>query len=120
MPEDLGEKTELPTGRRLSTARMRGNVAKSPELSAAADLAGGLILLILLGPGIVAGLGAILRTLLSSEHVGPAMTTVELAAILHWTAQRAAWIAAPFLLIMFLVVALVQFGQVGWLWTLKP
>ena len=65
MAEDLGEKTEAPTGRRLSEARERGQVPKSQDLSAALDLVTSfaLILLVpnlpvLVGAQIVFGLAA--------------------------------------------------------------
>ena len=35
MAEDLGEKTEDPTGKKLSDARSRGKIAKSKDLSGA-------------------------------------------------------------------------------------
>ena len=49
---DTGEKTEEPTGRKLSEAVTEGNIAKSMDVNTAAILAVALMLLTLLGAGI--------------------------------------------------------------------
>ena len=49
MADDMGDKTEDPTGRRLSEARNQGNVAKSQDLAAAIELTGAFILLLIFG-----------------------------------------------------------------------
>ena len=38
MAEDMGDKSELPTSRRLEEARSRGQIAKSQDLIGAVDL----------------------------------------------------------------------------------
>jgi len=53
---DMGERTEMPTPLRLAEARRKGIVARSGDLSAAATLLAGLILLALTGPAILDGL----------------------------------------------------------------
>ena len=51
MPQDsdTGEKTEEPTGKKLSEAVSRGNIAKSADINTAALLAVALLLLSLMG-----------------------------------------------------------------------
>ena len=49
---DTGEKTEEPTGKKLSEAVTKGNIAKSMDINTAAILAVALMLLALLGAGI--------------------------------------------------------------------
>ena len=49
---DTGEKTEEPTGKKLSEAVTKGNIAKSMDINTAAILAVALMLLTLLGAGI--------------------------------------------------------------------
>jgi flagellar biosynthesis protein FlhB len=49
---DSGEKTEEPTGKKLSEAVTKGNIAKSMDINTAAILAVALLLLTLLGAGI--------------------------------------------------------------------
>ena len=53
MAEDMGDKTELPTQRKLDDARQKGNVARSQDLVGAIDLVGAMVLLVNLGDGIV-------------------------------------------------------------------
>ena len=43
MPGDTGDKTEPPTPRRRTEARERGQTAKSPDLSSALLLVGGML-----------------------------------------------------------------------------
>ncbi len=54
-------RTEQPTPKRLREARRRGEVARSPELSGAAGIAGGVAAVLAAGPAAVAELAAILR-----------------------------------------------------------
>ena len=46
MPPDTGEKTEVPTPRRLQEAREKGQVAKSPDLAAAVELPAGCLVVL--------------------------------------------------------------------------
>ncbi len=120
MAEDLGEKTEMPSARRLREARGRGQVAKSQDLGSAIDLVGGFIALMILGGSIVAGLSGLLRYLLDDRNSGAAMDLSSLDGALRLTAVQLAVITGPFLLVMFAVSFFGQFVQVGWLFTLQP
>jgi flagellar biosynthetic protein FlhB len=120
VPEELGERTESPSGRKRSEARAKGQVAKSADLSAAIDLIGAMILLAFLGSGLVAGLTSIVANLLDGRAFGPAGTGDSIPSLLSWTAERTARTTAPFLVLMFMLIALGQFLQVGWLYTLEP
>ncbi|MBC7833698.1 MAG: flagellar biosynthesis protein FlhB [Phycisphaerales bacterium] len=119
MAEELGERTELPTGRRRSEARGKGQIAKSVDLGAAIDLLGAVILLCVLGPAVVYGLAAVTRQLLDSTHGAPGTSATALSALV-WALQRAAWIGGPVLGVMFLIAAFAQFIQVGRLFTWSP
>jgi flagellar biosynthesis protein FlhB len=120
MAEELGERTEKPTGRKLGRARNDGNVAKSSDFSAAIDLSGAFLAIIFLGPGLIAGMAAILRTLLDGSSFGVPDRQNWIDHLLEFTATRGALLVAPFLIILFIVAFAAQFMQVGWLWTLKP
>ncbi len=120
MAEELGERTEQPTSRRLGEARSRGQVARSVDFSAAVDLIGALVLLLLFGSDLVSGLGAMLRILLDHGTLGPLHSVASVAPTLGWTARRAGTILAPFLGLMFLIVATTQLLQVGWVITFEP
>lgn len=120
MAEELGERTEQPTARRLSEARERGQVARSQDLGAALDLAGALALLALFGGGGVMTLGAMVRGVLGGEAPGDPLDARSLSTLAAWAGTRAAWVVGPAMLIVFAVAVLAQLGQVGWLWTLQP
>lgn len=120
MAEELGERTEAPTGRRLSQAREDGQIPKSPELGAAIDLFGALILLALLGSWFVGGLAELLRHLLDAQSSGVFRTTDEIGPVLWWSLKQGALVLVPFLVGAFVISYLSQFVQVGWLLTLKP
>jgi flagellar biosynthetic protein FlhB len=65
---DFGERTEQPTVRRRQQARERGQVARSNDLTAAIVLAGGLLVLNLLGGRLVERLAALMRGGLAQAH----------------------------------------------------
>jgi flagellar biosynthetic protein FlhB len=66
MAEDTGDKTEAPTPRRRQEAREQGNIARSPDLTAAVLLIGMLMLLKSFGPGLVQALKTLLEEMLKS------------------------------------------------------
>ncbi|MDQ3440960.1 MAG: EscU/YscU/HrcU family type III secretion system export apparatus switch protein, partial [Planctomycetota bacterium] len=65
MAEEMGDKTEAPTPRRRQEAREQGNIARSPDLTAAVILIGMLMMLKNFGPGLVGGLRAFIQEMLS-------------------------------------------------------
>ncbi len=120
MAEDLGEKTELPTSRKLGDARERGQVAKSIDLSGAIDLIGAVVLLAALGSGLVSGLAGLTRALLAGEAPGAGPGPGGLDELVAWTASHAALTALPIAAAMFAVVYAGQLVQVGFLLTGHP
>ena len=63
--DDMGDKTEAPTARRRQEAREQGNIARSSDLSAAALLVSGLLLVKSFGPKLVIALKALVTQMLS-------------------------------------------------------
>jgi flagellar biosynthesis protein FlhB len=120
MAEELGEKTELPTSRRFSEARGRGQVAKSQDLSAAVDLIGGTLLLVVFGGVAFVSLGSIMQRILEWQTEGDPLDIASLRPTAIWAAGRAAWIVLPMLLVMFAVAYIGQVIQVGLLLTSYP
>jgi flagellar biosynthesis protein FlhB len=120
MADDMGEKTEQPTGRKLGMARTRGQIPKSLDLSGAVDLTGAVLVLMLLGGTFTGQLLAMLRTSLSGDAPGSGVDTVRIVELLRWAALQAAVIGGPFLALMAAVAAMAQFMQVGFLWTGQP
>jgi flagellar biosynthetic protein FlhB len=120
MPEDLGERTQAPSSRRRDEARQRGQVARSQDFGAGVDLTTAFILLLLFGAPLTAGLAAMLRYLLDDRESGHLMRHEGVGDLCRWAAQNAALIAAPILLILFIVTFIAQVLQVGWHPTLDP
>lgn len=118
MAEDLGERTEAPTPRRLFEARDRGQVARSAELGAAIDMIGAAIALALLGGLIATTFGALLRSVLAGLH--QSLTFETLLPVIKLAGVQTAKVLGPVVLAIILTAALAQYVQVGWHPTLKP
>src|SRR5690348_15271764 len=117
---DLGERTEQPTSRRRSQARSRGQVAKSADLTAVVELSGAAILLIVLTPWMFGRLVAITRAVLDPRSVGSMSVPGEAAPAALWSIWKALELAAPVLLLMFVLAIVTHGTQTGWLFTLNP
>lgn len=117
MAEDMGDKTELPTERRREDARNEGRVARSTELTAAVDLIGAFVLLVMLGGTLAADGVVILRDVLGSISEGG---TTSLADLCTRTALTAARVMGPLLFLICVIAVLANVSQVGLLLTTKP
>jgi flagellar biosynthetic protein FlhB len=120
MAEDLGEKTEAPSSRKLSEARERGRLPRSVDLAAAVDLGGALVVLFYFGEGVVTALGSLVRLTLSGEAPGSGPGLAETPELVVWSAWQAVKAAGPLVLLMLAVAYGAQFMQVRWLLTNKP
>src|SRR4051812_31895186 len=103
MAEELGERTELPTGRRLSEARNSGQVAKSQDLSSAVDLLGGVLLIVTCGGAAIAGMAGVVRRVLEGQVPGDPLNVGSIDALVMWGAVQGAKLVGPALLVMFAV-----------------
>ncbi len=117
MADDAGEKTEAPTPRRLSDARKKGQVARSQDLSAAALLFGGLIALLVVGPGIWRALTQVMQLGLGANGLTRAGDLPALAIAMGIGAFQD---VALLMLILFIVALAIMYAQVGFLFTLTP
>jgi flagellar biosynthesis protein FlhB len=110
--ESAGDKTEPPTARRRQEAREQGQVARSPDLSAAALLIGILLLMRSFGAMIVSALKLVVADLLAANSLSnfdPYATTAQLAR-----AAAAVGVAmTPLLLGIILIAVAVNLAQVG-------
>lgn len=120
MAEELGERTELPTGRRLNEARNRGQVAKSQDLGSALDLTAAVLLIVVGGGAAIAGLAALVRRILEGQVPGDPFNPASLDALFMWTLVEAAKIVLPALLLMLAVGLVSNIAQVGWNPTTHP
>ncbi|MFO0830003.1 MAG: flagellar biosynthesis protein FlhB [Phycisphaerales bacterium] len=119
MAEDLGERTEAATSKRLREARDEGNVAKSADASSA------LLLLLLTGAlsiGLVPMLGLfarLIRSALEPEHNLESVRAETLADATNPAIVYGATAIAPALLVSAAIAYLVHVWQVGALVTGK-
>jgi len=107
--DDAGDKTEQPTPRRRQEAREEGQIARSPELTAAIALLTGLLLLKSLGPGMMGNLLNMTRALGDP----PAVTAGGLMPWIQQIIRTTVDIALPFLLLLTVVTAAGTLAQSG-------
>lgn len=120
MAEDLGERTEMPTGRRLSEARQQGNVARSTDLASAIVLGGAVLLLVVFGGGLLDTLAAVMRRALGDEGGADVIAVAGAQALTTTSLGQAALSLAPVLLGLACAAYLSQAVQIGWLFTTEP
>ena len=120
MAEDMGERTERPTARRMGEARERGQVAKSQDLSGAVDLAAGVVILVFAGAFIGRSFLALMEKAYSAEGAGWSTDPDTIWPLARAIAIDGVRVAAPLLLVTALVAGIAQFLQVGWVLTTKP
>lgn len=113
--DDLGERTEAPTPKALQTARDKGQVPKSQDLSGAVLMLGGVVALIALAPMIGEMFQRILRTMLGGDIAVDqlSMATINAAGML--AIYEVGRVMLPVLLIVMVVAYGAQFMQVGFL-----
>mgnify|MGYP001192676310 CR=1 FL=1 len=120
MPEDLGERSEAPTSKRLSDAREKGQLAKSTALSSALLLLSAVGVLILLSGPVINSIGQTVRSELEQGLTDLASDDASVISALVALFGRIGLIMAPTLPILALAAYLSHFVQIGWLLTTKP
>lgn len=118
MADDLGERTEEATPRKLQQAREQGQLAKSTDLSAALDLIFATIGLALLGTLTMSGLTSVMRRALEDAEGFIDMSSI--GPILKATFRDGIIVVLPFLGVTLLGALISQYVQVGVLFTTKP
>ncbi|MEZ6243787.1 MAG: flagellar biosynthesis protein FlhB [Phycisphaerales bacterium] len=120
MAEDLGEKTEQPTAKRLTDARQKGQVARSQDLGAAVGLFAAVALLVLLGGSIMHAFARLMERLLAGDMPGDQLGMDSLWTATEYAFAEGVKALGPLALIAALVAYAAQFAQVGWLLTGEP
>ena len=120
MPDDMGEKTEQPTAKRLSEMRQKGQVPKSADLAAVAGLFAAAGVAAWLGPGWADRIALMMRRTLSMELSGASYSREALVTDIAWSMGEAVTIVAPAMAIFVIVGLAMQYAQVGILLTAKP
>lgn len=118
MAEDLGDKTEDPTGYKLSKAREQGQVARSQDLAAAIELIGATILIALLGTVLWRAMLLCVQASLSSAM--SSLQPQDMMTVFRDTFAGPLIATAPVLLIMLIVAVVAYVSQFGVLWTFEP
>lgn len=113
MADDMGEKTEEPTQKKLDDARKKGNTPKSQDLTAAIIMAGVTLMLILLAPFVARSLLQVTYLNLHPQTVTEDLTISGLLPALFSTAAHLAIATAPAFLIMTFIGTVANVVQVG-------
>lgn len=121
MAEELGERTEDPTPRRLHEARERGQVARSVDFSAALELVLGILLLVLAGGLGITLLARVMRQTLEGSAPGSEGGAIESTRELSvWIASHGMVALVPVLAVAFGIALAAQIAQVGVHITTQP
>src|SRR5688500_13054470 len=111
MAEDFGDNTEAPTPRRRMEAREQGNIARSPDLTAAVLIIAAMLMLNWYGDGVVAALRALMKELLSAEWITSGAETIAPTVLSALVKIGVAM--APLLIGIILAAVLINLVQVG-------
>lgn len=107
-----GDKTEAPTPRRRQEAREEGNVARSPDLSAAVLLLGALLLMRWFGAGVMVALRSVIAEMLSAHSLADLSGQALGPQVMHLVGQVGISVA-PLLGGAVLIAIAVNIAQVG-------
>lgn len=119
MAEEMGERTEMPTGRRLSEAAERGQTGKSMDLAAAATLVGACVLISMWAEDVFKFGIQLLRHHLGPEAIGGSVRAGDVTHEITASMVGAAWLVGPLMLIMAVIAYLGQVWQVGFMLSTK-
>jgi flagellar biosynthetic protein FlhB len=120
MADGMAERTEQPTPKRLSQARADGNVARSQELASAMILLAGTLLAAASLIPILWRFKSIVAAALSNDVLDDPVVPSDALALIDYVAIAAARITLPLLLVVAAAAFVVQFLQVGWIFTMRP
>src|SRR3954471_5088934 len=91
-------KTEKATGKRRSEARKKGQVARSPEINQTAVFLGGVLALVMAGPGVFHKLEAVMTRGLAQSGNPSLATQDALGGVGHWAFVATLGALAPIVL----------------------
>lgn len=115
MAEDLGEKSEEATPKRLQDAREEGNIAKSMDAASAVLLSGVTLALWFMLLPMLGDMKTMVESMLSAttstDMAHPSAANELLREMLWWTIR----LALPVLVVAWVIAYLAHFCQVGWL-----
>jgi flagellar biosynthetic protein FlhB len=118
MADDFGEKTEAPTPRRRIEAREQGNIARSPDLTAAVIIIAAMLMLNWYGDGVVRALRVLMTDMLGNHWVSESGTD-GIGAMLFRAVSMIALAMAPLVIGIMLAGVIVNIIQVGFFFSPK-
>jgi flagellar biosynthesis protein FlhB len=120
MADDMGERTEAPTSKRLMDSRMKGQVPKSTDLAGVITLFGGVLMIAIFGGMLLQLFEASMKHMLNPPPNGEWLTPDTIAP----TAKRALGTAALAMIPILATAAVIglvgQIVQVGFLFSAEP
>lgn len=115
------EKTEKPTPKKLSDARKKGQVFKSREMNSVVVLAALFATFKIYSKDAIDILKTFTRTILENFVLEPnALTQSDIRKLILTTMMVFARVVVPFLAVAFIVGLIVNYAQVGFLFTFEP
>lgn len=107
------EKTEHPTGRRLSKAREEGNVAQSKELPAAVSMIAATFYFFFFSKYMIRDMTRLIREILSMTKYE--LDTQSVHKLMMFVTFESAKLLAPFMAMLLIVGVATNIYQVGWM-----
>jgi flagellar biosynthetic protein FlhB len=120
LAEDMGDKTEQPSQKKLGDAREKGQIAKSVDLSGAVDLIGAALLLAGSGALLLALGGALMRNQLVSGVGSEALDFKSTILMIREAAIKCGLAMVPFMIAAAGIAAISHILQVGFNWSGHP
>lgn len=118
MAEDMGDKTEAPTPKRRTEAREQGNIARSPDLTAAVVILGLMMMLKWYGDGLVRALKTLMEEVLSGRVLSDTNLGNLFSLVLRVVLVTARAMA-PLMIGAILIAVMVNLMQVGLFFSTK-
>ncbi len=119
MPEDMGEKTEDATPKRLHDAREEGNVAKSMDAASALLLIGVTLTLWFALLPTLGGMKVMMEHLLGGDGPASLISVEQSGGLLRESLEWFVRLGAPILLVAWIIAYISHFWQIGWLFSTK-
>jgi flagellar biosynthetic protein FlhB len=113
MADDMGDKSEAPTSKKLQDARERGQVPKSQDLVAVIIMSGAVATAALLGPGLFNLTAGAMRFALSPDSLTNLTDRNHPGSLTALLATEVGKAVLPFFVIMVIVAALAHLVQTG-------
>ena len=119
MADDMGERTEDPTARRMNEARNEGRVARSQDLASAIVMLGATLALAWMGVWMLGVMTMLMRHTLEPESLAVSLDGGRIMVELGLVGEQVARVVAPLMAVMVIVAAIAQIVQVGFMLSSK-